>query len=234
MAARNFAKTIGIGGGIFIGVTMKVEGVSQYAVGATGELEIGYAYFFEGPDEDNVVGVANFNGGVVFGPPGGDVDFGLTVGFIDADMLAYPLFVVVDGQISAGRGGLGINYIQGLPVNLEGGPPPKIEKFGDGAGLTGYALDPSPELEGKLSLAVGYLWVWGKGSNAQSGRGATTQGETILSDVAGWNDTSNYSTIQTAVVDDKLYLLARANNGINTWMWNGNIWIQISSLSPRS
>jgi hypothetical protein len=194
-------------------------------------MEIGYAYFFEGPEKDNVLGLANFSGGPVFGPPGGDGDFGLTVGFIDADLLSYPLFVVVDGQVATTRGGLGVNYLQGLPLNVFGGPAPKIEKFGDGAALSGYALLPTPELEGKLSLAAGYLWAWAKGSKAQAGRGAAG-GENLLSDAFGWSDISNYSTIQTAAVDNKLYLLARSNNGIDTWLWNGNIWIQTGHLSP--
>jgi hypothetical protein len=33
----------------------------------------------------------------------------------------------------------------------------------------------------------------------------------------GWDDPTNYSTMQTAVVGTKLYLLARANAGVQTW-----------------
>jgi hypothetical protein len=36
------------------------------------------------------------------------------------------------------------------------------------------------------------------------------------SDAAGWDDVTNYSTIQTAVVGNQLFLLARANAGIDT------------------
>jgi hypothetical protein len=37
------------------------------------------------------------------------------------------------------------------------------------------------------------------------------------SDEEGWKDVSNYSTIQTAVVSNKLHLVARGNEGIHTW-----------------
>jgi hypothetical protein len=40
----------------------------------------------------------------------------------------------------------------------------------------------------------------------------------VWSDAAGWNDGANYSTIQTAVVQDALYLVARSNGGMSTWM----------------
>jgi hypothetical protein len=40
----------------------------------------------------------------------------------------------------------------------------------------------------------------------------------VWSDAAGWNDGANYSTIQTAVVQDALYSVARSNGGMSTWM----------------
>ena len=36
----------------------------------------------------------------------------------------------------------------------------------------------------------------------------------------GWNDETNYSTIQTAVVNDELYLVGRADAGIETWKFS--------------
>ncbi|MGH9160381.1 MAG: BNR-4 repeat-containing protein, partial [Vicinamibacteraceae bacterium] len=45
-------------------------------------------------------------------------------------------------------------------------------------------------------------------------------GSPELSDDDGWDDVRNYSTIQTAVVKDELYLLARANKGIATWKFD--------------
>jgi hypothetical protein len=48
------------------------------------------------------------------------------------------------------------------------------------------------------------------------------------SDAAGWDDVANYSTIQTAVVKDELYLLARADQGMVTWKFNGtDSWIKL-------
>jgi hypothetical protein len=54
------------------------------------------------------------------------------------------------------------------------------------------------------------------------------------SDASGWNDVTNYSTIQTAVVNNQLYLLARADAGIHTWRFNaGNdSWSMLRGDSP--
>ncbi len=55
------------------------------------------------------------------------------------------------------------------------------------------------------------------------------------SDANGWGDVANYSTIQTAVINNELYLLARANKGIQTWKFNAgsNSWSQLASNSPE-
>jgi hypothetical protein len=54
------------------------------------------------------------------------------------------------------------------------------------------------------------------------------------SDASGWKDVTNYSTIRTAVVDNELYLLARADRGIHTWKFNSgnNRWSRLASNSP--
>ena len=46
------------------------------------------------------------------------------------------------------------------------------------------------------------------------------------SDASGWADVTNYSTIQTAVVNTELYLLARADAGIAIWKYDteNNSW----------
>ena len=55
-----------------------------------------------------------------------------------------------------------------------------------------------------------------------------------LSDDDGWNDVTNYSTIQTAVVDRELYLLARANRGIMTWKFDAREkrWSRLTLHDP--
>lgn len=55
-----------------------------------------------------------------------------------------------------------------------------------------------------------------------------------LSDQNGWNDAANYSTIQTAAVGDDLYLLARANAGMNTWKFNpdDNSYQSLAAADP--
>jgi len=55
-----------------------------------------------------------------------------------------------------------------------------------------------------------------------------------LADSAGWNDVSNYSTIQTAVVNNELYLIARADAGMSFWKYvpASNSWAVIPSFSP--
>ena len=44
-----------------------------------------------------------------------------------------------------------------------------------------------------------------------------TTGDPALSDEDGWDDVQNYATIQTAVVNNQLYVVARSNSGISTW-----------------
>ncbi|MCP3681214.1 MAG: hypothetical protein GY861_00855, partial [bacterium] len=55
------------------------------------------------------------------------------------------------------------------------------------------------------------------------------------SDASGWNDITNYSTIQTAVVNNELYLLARADKGIQTLKFNpgNNSWSNLTSNGPK-
>ncbi len=55
-----------------------------------------------------------------------------------------------------------------------------------------------------------------------------------LSDTLGWDDESNYSTIQTQVVNGELFLIARADKGINTWKFNteSNTWTKLASNTP--
>jgi hypothetical protein len=55
------------------------------------------------------------------------------------------------------------------------------------------------------------------------------------SDATGWSDVDNYSTIQTAVVNDELYLLARANGGVHAWKFNAasNSWSRLVANSPE-
>jgi hypothetical protein len=55
------------------------------------------------------------------------------------------------------------------------------------------------------------------------------------SDDLGWDDVDNYSTVQTAVVNNELHLLARANAGIHTWKFdeNSNSWSQLADNSPE-
>ena len=57
-----------------------------------------------------------------------------------------------------------------------------------------------------------------------------------LSDRDGWNDVTNYSTIQTAVVDSELYLLGRANKGIMTWKFDAREkrWSRLTLHDPGS
>ena len=43
---------------------------------------------------------------------------------------------------------------------------------------------------------------------------------TSSSDAESWKEPSNYSTIQSVTVQDKLYLLGRADEGINTWKYD--------------
>jgi ribosomal protein L24E len=54
------------------------------------------------------------------------------------------------------------------------------------------------------------------------------------SDASGWDDVSNYSTIQTAVVDDQLYLLARANASMITLRYNPatDKWVDVATNDP--
>ena len=61
--------------------------------------------------------------------------------------------------------------------------------------------------------------------------------EINYSDLGGWKDVSNYSTIQTAVVNNELFLLARANAGMHTyrlvkesWYY---FWSRVQSNSPE-
>lgn len=56
-----------------------------------------------------------------------------------------------------------------------------------------------------------------------------------LSDLLGWNDPTNYSTIQTAVVNNELYLLARANAGMETYRLNPatDRWSLLAGASPK-
>ncbi|MGH9160754.1 MAG: hypothetical protein ACRD2X_12325, partial [Vicinamibacteraceae bacterium] len=55
-----------------------------------------------------------------------------------------------------------------------------------------------------------------------------------LSDDDGWNDITNYSTIQVAVAGGELYLVARANKGIITWKFDpkGNRWQRLTLNQP--
>src|SRR5690606_4158779 len=55
------------------------------------------------------------------------------------------------------------------------------------------------------------------------------------SDTNGWKDVTNYSTIQSAVVNNELYLLARTNKGINLWKFNtgNNSWSELTSNTPE-
>ena len=56
-----------------------------------------------------------------------------------------------------------------------------------------------------------------------------------LSDNAGWNDAANYSTIQNVVVRDELYLLARADRGMQTWRFDaaGATWSRLVKNIPE-
>lgn len=55
-----------------------------------------------------------------------------------------------------------------------------------------------------------------------------------LSDQDGWDDVTNYSTIQTAAATNELYLLARANNGITTWKLDADntSWSRLALNDP--
>ncbi len=55
------------------------------------------------------------------------------------------------------------------------------------------------------------------------------------SDGSGWNDVNYYSTIQTAVVNNELYLLARANAGIHLNKFNAatNSWVRLATNDPN-
>jgi hypothetical protein len=56
---------------------------------------------------------------------------------------------------------------------------------------------------------------------------------TDLSDAKGWGDVSNYSTIQTAVVNDVLYLIARGNKGMVTWELKDKVWTRLVENDPE-
>jgi hypothetical protein len=53
-----------------------------------------------------------------------------------------------------------------------------------------------------------------------------------LEDKFGWSKEQYYNTIQTAVVDKTLYLLARAASGMLTWRLTGNDWVQVNTTNP--
>ena len=75
-------------------------------------------------------------------------------------------------------------------------------------------------------------WKFNVGDNSWS-RLAKNSPE--WSDASGWNDVTNYSTIQTAVVNNELYLLARADRGMQTWKFNigDNSWSRLANNSPE-
>ena len=54
------------------------------------------------------------------------------------------------------------------------------------------------------------------------------------SDASGWNDVSNYSTMRVAVARDDLYLLARGNEGVDTWRFDtaSSAWSKSSDNLP--
>ncbi len=54
-----------------------------------------------------------------------------------------------------------------------------------------------------------------------------------LSNSAGWTDPDNYETIQALSINDELHLLARSDNGIYTYKWDGNNWITLAEKTPR-
>ncbi|MCP4611257.1 MAG: hypothetical protein GY845_21310, partial [Planctomycetes bacterium] len=62
-----------------------------------------------------------------------------------------------------------------------------------------------------------HTWKFNAENNSWSKLASNSPG---WSDASGWDDVTNYSTIQTAVVNNELYLLARANTGIHTWKFN--------------
>jgi len=51
-------------------------------------------------------------------------------------------------------------------------------------------------------------------------------------DKGGWNNECYYSTIQTAVVNNELYLLGRGHAGIHTYKLEGNTWKFIAGDDP--
>ena len=53
------------------------------------------------------------------------------------------------------------------------------------------------------------------------------------SDASGWNDVTNYSTIQAVDVGGALHLVARADNGMHTWRFTGSQWERIASGTPE-
>ena len=64
----------------------------------------------------------------------------------------------------------------------------------------------------------------------------TRKWEQVAADVPDWKWThvSNYSTIQSVVLKDKLYLLGRANNGMHTWCFDPQTrkWEQVAADVP--
>jgi hypothetical protein len=51
-------------------------------------------------------------------------------------------------------------------------------------------------------------------------------------DGSGWDDVTNYSTIQAVGLGSTLFLLARANAGMHTYRLNGDNWVQVQTNNP--
>ena len=49
---------------------------------------------------------------------------------------------------------------------------------------------------------------------------------------SGWDDVSNYATIQALGVGGVLHMVARADNGMRTWQLNGSQWRRVASDTP--
>lgn len=66
------------------------------------------------------------------------------------------------------------------------------------------------------------------------GGSSVVSGSPALSDVNGWDKVQYYSTIQTAVVNNELFMFARAANGMQTWKFDAvdNSWDSVVSRNP--
>jgi hypothetical protein len=75
-------------------------------------------------------------------------------------------------------------------------------------------------------------WRFDTGSSAWS---KVSDDTPRWSDASGWDDETNYATMRLAVANNDLYLLARANDGVDTWQFDTatSAWSKHADATPE-